>query len=75
MVQPRARQMIYANGVQLEPTLQQTRLQLNKLIGDALKPDMNGDDTITAEEISRRPKSKPRQQAAAGNRAPGSSFR
>ena len=51
VMQPRARQMINANGVQLEPTPQQTRLQLDKLVGDALKPDTNGDGTISVEEI------------------------
>jgi Ca2+-binding EF-hand superfamily protein len=50
-MQPRARQMIQANGVQLEPTPQQVRLQLDKLVSDALKPDTDGDGVITAAEI------------------------
>jgi Ca2+-binding EF-hand superfamily protein len=50
-MQPRARQMINANGVQLEPSPQQVRLQLEKLIGDALKPDADRDGVITAAEI------------------------
>jgi Ca2+-binding EF-hand superfamily protein len=51
VMQPRARQMINANGVQLEPTAQQTRQQLDRLVGEALKPDLDGDGTISAEEI------------------------
>jgi hypothetical protein len=50
-MQPRARQMIHANGVQLAPTPQQVRLQLDKLVSDALKPDINGDGIITVEDI------------------------
>jgi Ca2+-binding EF-hand superfamily protein len=48
---PRARQMINANGVQLEPSAQQVRLQLDKLVSDALKPDADRDGVITAAEI------------------------
>jgi Ca2+-binding EF-hand superfamily protein len=51
VMQPRARQMIQANGVQLEPTPQQVRLQLDRLVSDALKPDTDGDGVITAVEI------------------------
>ena len=43
VMEPRARQMIHANGVQLEPTPQQVRLQLDKLVTDALKPDSDRD--------------------------------
>jgi Ca2+-binding EF-hand superfamily protein len=50
-MEPRARQMINANGVQLEPSPQQVRLQLEKLVSDALKPDANRDGVITAAEI------------------------
>jgi Ca2+-binding EF-hand superfamily protein len=50
-MQPRARQLIPANGVQLEPTPQQVRLQLDRLVSDALKPDTDGDGVITAAEI------------------------
>jgi hypothetical protein len=50
-MQPRARQMINANGVPLEPTALQVRLQLDKLVSDALKPDRDGDGIISAEEI------------------------
>src|SRR4051794_16278899 len=50
VMQPRARQMIHVNGVQLEPTPQQVRLQLEKLISDALKPDTDGDGIITPAE-------------------------
>jgi Ca2+-binding EF-hand superfamily protein len=50
-LQPRARQLIQANGVQLEPTPQQVRLQLDKLVSDVLKPDTDGDGVITAVEI------------------------
>ncbi|MGY3451783.1 EF-hand domain-containing protein [Bradyrhizobium sp. USDA 4353] len=51
VMQPRARQMIQANGVQLEPTPQQVRLQLDKLVADALKPDADRNGVITAQEI------------------------
>ena len=50
-MQPRAGQMLNANGVQLEPTHQQVRLQLDKLVADALKPDADHDGIITATEI------------------------
>jgi Ca2+-binding EF-hand superfamily protein len=50
-MEPRARQMIHANGVQLEPSPQQVRLQLEKLVSDALKPDADRDGVITAAEI------------------------
>jgi len=52
VMQPRARQMIQINGVQLEPTPQQVRLQLDRLVSDALKPDTDGDGVITAAEIA-----------------------
>jgi Ca2+-binding EF-hand superfamily protein len=52
-MEPRARQMIGANGVQLEPSPQQVRLQLDKLVSDALKPDADGDGVITSAEIER----------------------
>jgi Ca2+-binding EF-hand superfamily protein len=51
-MQPRARQLIQANGVQFEPSAQQVRLQLDKLVGDALKPDTDGDGIITAAEVA-----------------------
>jgi hypothetical protein len=53
VMQPRARQLIQVNGVQREPTPQQVRLQLDKLVSDALKPDADGDGVITAAEIQR----------------------
>ena len=51
VMQPGARQLIHVNGVQLEPTQQQVRLQLEKLVADALKPDVDRDGVITAAEI------------------------
>jgi len=51
VLRPRARQAIQANGVPLEPTAQQVRLQLDKLVGDALMPDTDGDGVITLAEI------------------------
>lgn len=51
VMQPRARQMIHANGVQLEPTAQQVHLQLDRLVSDALKLDTDHDDVISAAEI------------------------
>ena len=51
VLQPRARQAIQANGVQFEPTAQQVRLQLDRLVSDALKPDVDGDGVITAAEM------------------------
>ena len=51
VMQPRARQMIHANGVQLEPTPEQIRIQLDKLVSDALKPDVNHDGVISVSEI------------------------
>jgi Ca2+-binding EF-hand superfamily protein len=50
-MQPRPRQMIYANGVHLEPTPQQVRQQVDSLVSAALKPDADGDGVITAAEI------------------------
>lgn len=51
VMQPRARQMIHANGVQLEPTPQQTKLQLDRLVSDALKADTDHDGVISAVEL------------------------
>lgn len=51
VMQPRARQMIHANGVQLEPTAQQVRLQLDRLVSDVLKLDADQDGVISAAEI------------------------
>jgi Ca2+-binding EF-hand superfamily protein len=65
VMQPRARQMIHVNGVQLEPTPQQVRLQLDKLISDALKPDTDGDGIITPAEIQEDGE-RHAQQAGAG---------
>lgn len=53
VMEPRSRQMIFANGVQLEPSPQQIRLQLDRLVNDALKPDTNHDGVVTATEIER----------------------
>jgi hypothetical protein len=50
-MKPRARQMIHVNGVQLEPTPQQVRAQLDKLVSDLLKPDTDHDGVISAAEI------------------------
>jgi Ca2+-binding EF-hand superfamily protein len=43
--------VIHANGVQLEPTPQQVRTQLDKLVSDLLKPDADHDGIISAAEI------------------------
>ncbi len=51
VMEPRSRQMIFANGVQLEPSPQQIRLQLDKLVSDALGSDADRDGVITATEI------------------------
>lgn len=51
VLEPRSRQMIHANGVQLEPTQQQIRAQLDKLVSDALKPDADRNGVISAAEI------------------------
>jgi Ca2+-binding EF-hand superfamily protein len=51
VMQPRARQMINANGVQLVPTPEQVRIQLDKLVAEALKPDADHDGVISAAEI------------------------
>jgi hypothetical protein len=50
-MKPRARQMIHANGVQLEPTPQQVRAQLDRLVSELLKPDTDHDGIISAAEI------------------------
>jgi len=55
-MEPRARQMINGNGVQLEPTPQQVRLQLEKLVNDALKPDVDRDGVISVAEIEQEAK-------------------
>ena len=55
-IEPRARQMLNANGVQLEPTVQQVRLQLDKLVAEALKPDTDRDGVITPAEIEQEAK-------------------
>ncbi|WP_338821610.1 hypothetical protein [Bradyrhizobium septentrionale] len=51
VMQPRARQMIHANGVQLEPTPEQVRLQLDRLVSEVLKLDADQDGVISAAEI------------------------
>lgn len=53
VMEPRARQMISANGTQLAPSPEQIRLQLDKLVSDALRIDTDRDGTITAAEIER----------------------
>src|SRR5436190_16245917 len=65
VMEPRARQMIHANGVQLEPTPQQVRLQLDKLVSDALKPDSDGDGIISRTEIQQEAE-RQAEQAGAG---------
>jgi Ca2+-binding EF-hand superfamily protein len=64
-MEPRARQMINANGVRLEPTSQQVRLQLDRLVADALKPDADGNGVITAVEIEEHGK-RQAEQASVG---------
>jgi Ca2+-binding EF-hand superfamily protein len=51
-LQPRTRQMISANGVRLEPTPEQSQLQLDRLVKDAMKSDADGDGVITLAEIN-----------------------
>jgi Ca2+-binding EF-hand superfamily protein len=51
VMEPRSRQMIRTNGVELEPSPQQMRLQLDKLVNDVLRPDADRDGVITAAEI------------------------
>ena len=51
VMQPRAHQMIHANGIQLQPTPEQIRAQLDKLVTDTLKPDTDHDGVISAAEI------------------------
>jgi hypothetical protein len=51
VMEPRSRHMISANGVELEPSPQQIRLQLDKLVNDALMPDADRNGVITAVEI------------------------
>jgi hypothetical protein len=63
--EPRARQMISANGVRLEPTSQQVRLQLDRLVAEALKPDADGNGVITAAEIEEEAK-RQAEQASVG---------
>lgn len=64
-MEPRARHMINANGVQLEPSPQQVRVQLEKLVNDALKPDTDRDGVISAAEIEREAQ-KQAEQASTG---------
>ncbi|QOZ26628.1 EF-hand domain-containing protein [Bradyrhizobium sp. CCBAU 51753] len=73
VMQPRARQMIHANGVQLEPTPQQTRLQLDRLVSDALKPDADHDGVISAAEIQQEGQ-RQADQASTGWRQNGNQY-
>jgi Ca2+-binding EF-hand superfamily protein len=50
---PRARQPIHANGIQLDPSPDQVRQQLEKLVADALAPDLDRNGVITPEEMKR----------------------
>lgn len=51
--QPRARRALHANGVALEPTEEQVRQQLDRLIADASRLDLDRDGTISAAEVKR----------------------
>ncbi|WP_128970682.1 EF-hand domain-containing protein [Bradyrhizobium tropiciagri] len=73
VMQPRARQMIHSNGVQLEPTPEQTRLQLDRLVSDALKPDADRDGVISAAEIQQEAQ-RQADQASTGWRQNGSQY-
>lgn len=64
MLQPRSRQMIHANGVQLEPTREQIRQQLDRLVSEALKPDTDGDGIITPAEIRQQAQQQAEQASA-----------
>jgi Ca2+-binding EF-hand superfamily protein len=49
---PRTRQMIHANGVLIEPTPEQSRQQLDRLVAEAMKIDTDNDGVITIAEIN-----------------------
>lgn len=72
--EPRARQMINTNGVQLEPSLQQVSLQLEKLVADALKPDADRDGVITAAEIEQEAKRQAEQVTSGWQQRASSQF-
>ena len=57
VMEPRARQVISTNGVQLQPTPEQIRLQLNKLVAEALKPDTDRDGIISPAELQKEAQS------------------
>lgn len=63
--QPRARRPIRANGAQLEPTEDQVRLQLDRLVAEALILDTDRDGIVSADEI--RQEAEKRGQEAARN--------
>jgi hypothetical protein len=73
-MEPRARQMINANGVQLEPSLQQVSLQLEKLVADALKPDVDRDAVITSAEIEQEAKRQAEQATSGWQQRASSQF-
>jgi hypothetical protein len=75
VMQPRARQMIHVNGVQLEPTPQQVRLQLDKLISTPLSRIRTATALLLLRRSSRMVKGTPNRPAPAGNRTLRSSFR
>jgi Ca2+-binding EF-hand superfamily protein len=70
VMQPRARQMIQAHGVQLEPTPEQVRIQLDKLVNDLLKLDADHDGVISAAEIQQEGTRQAEQMNIAWQRGP-----
>lgn len=65
--QPRARRALHANGVALEPTEEQVRQQLDRLVGDALKLDTDRDGRITAAEAKREAETRGEEAARSLN--------
>jgi hypothetical protein len=50
-----AHQPINANGVMVEPTPEQIKIILNRLVADALRPDANNDGKLTFDEMAAEP--------------------
>lgn len=64
----RARRYIHANGVRMKPTEAQVAAQLEKLIGEKMNADRDGDGVLTLDELIRHVKVEGRTMSVAAGR-------
>lgn len=64
----RVRRYIHANGVRMKPTEAQVAAQLDKLIGEKMAADSDGDGVLTLDELIRHAKAEGRKATYAAGR-------